>query len=195
MTVRRCTRPPTGLAAEAAQANRASIPVIETERLRLHAPTIEDLQVWTAICTDPGGPFGPMSDEEAWTEFAYYTGGWLLYGHGLFAVMRKSDRRTIGFVHLGLEWDDREPELGWMLAKDARGQGYATEAAQAARDWALQLLPGFVSYVDPANGPSNRVAERLGATRDSAEEAAIEAEDGALTHVWRHRAAAPEDGA
>jgi RimJ/RimL family protein N-acetyltransferase len=48
------------------------------------------------------------------------------------------------------------------------GAGYATEAAKALKDWALgpRQLPTIVSYIDPANAPSIRLAERLGAIRD-----------------------------
>jgi RimJ/RimL family protein N-acetyltransferase len=93
---------------------------------------------------------------------------------------------AIGFVHLAIEWDDQEPELGWHLIPEARGNGFATEAARAARDWGQTLLPGFVSYVHPDNAASNRVAERLGATRDPHAEAALYAENGEPIHVWRH---------
>ena len=70
-----------------------------------------------------------------------------------------------GFVLLGREWDDPAPELGWMLAPEHRGQGYATEAARALRDHGLTLLPDLFSYIRADNAASLRVAERLGATR------------------------------
>ncbi|MEO0830670.1 MAG: GNAT family N-acetyltransferase, partial [Pseudomonadota bacterium] len=78
--------------------------------------------------------------------------------------------------------DDYEPELGWMLAADARGHGFATEAAAALRDHALDLFGsgGFVSYVYARNKPSCAVAERLGA----ADEGEIPGERG--TRLYRH---------
>lgn len=179
----RAAIPPAGLAAEEAARHRASVPVLETRRLCLRAPRLDDLPVWTAIYAEPDSGFGgPYPAEQAWTEFCWYTAAWMLHGHGLFSVTRKEDGQTIGFVHLGLEWEDHEPELGWMFAQDARGCGYASEAAAAVRDWAFNLLPGFVSYVDPGNAPSRRLAERIGAARDLAAEAAF---DGAI-HVYRH---------
>ncbi len=192
MTPRRCTLPPKGAAAEAAAMHRASVPELETERLRLRAPRVADLPLWLPLYSGPravqmGGPFEDP-DATAWEEFAYYTGCWMLYGHGLWTVERRDTGAAVGFVHLAIEWDDWEPELGWHLTPEARGQGFASEAARAARDWGFGVLETFVSYVHPDNAPSNRVAERLGATRDrSAEAALIEAGEGP-THVWRHAA-------
>lgn len=187
MTAPRCIRAPVGEAAARAAALRAGIPAIETPRLRLRAPELSDLPAWTRIMVpDADGDLGgPHDDEAAWEAFCVYVAGWLLHGHGIWTVERLTDGETLGFVHLGLEWGDHEPELGWMLLPEHRGRGYATEAAQAARDHGLALLGdgAFVSYVHDRNDPSHRVARRLGAVRDAAAEAAI----GDGTHVWRHR--------
>ena len=61
-----------------------------------------------------------------------------------------------------------EKELGWLLYPSAEGFGYATEAAEALRDWSARALglTGLVSYIAPDNGTSIKVAERLGATLD-----------------------------
>ncbi|MGR3540804.1 MAG: GNAT family N-acetyltransferase [Hasllibacter sp.] len=178
--------PPAGAAAAMAARVAALVPVIETERLRLRAPRVADIPAWQAIFAAPDAVHmgGPWDAEAAWEEFAYYTGGWMLYGHGLWSVELK-DGTLVGFVMLGLEWDDFEPELGWMTIRAHRGNGYATEAARAARDHAAGLLGAgaFVSYVGAANGPSNAVAARLGARRDRAEEARIGTD---TEHVWRH---------
>lgn len=186
----RCLVSPTGPAAEAAGFHAAGVPVLTTGRLRLRAPHVADLPLWLPFYSGPGaihmgGPFADP-DATAWEEFAYYTGCWMLYGHGLWTVEDQGSGAAIGFVHLAIEWDDREPELGWHIVPEARGRGFATEAARAARDWGFALLPTFVSYVHPDNGSSNRVADRLGAVRDTAAEAALRAEDGQPTNVWRH---------
>ncbi len=194
MTTPRCAQAPTGAAKTAAQMHQGTVPVLQTERLFLRSPRIEDLSLWTEIFTGPEaeGFGGPYSAEDAWTEFSYYTAGWLLHGHGLWAVERRADGALLGFVHLGLEWDDPEPELGYLFGAHARGQGYALEAADAARTFGLGLLgkDQFVSYIDPGNAASNALAARLGARRDATAEAAILEQDGELTHVWRHGGAA-----
>ena len=175
----RCLQPPEGRAAEAAAAHRAGLPVLETARLRLRAPRMEDLALWTEIWTAPDCHVR-MTEERAWEEFCVYTAGWLLHGHGLWTIERKADGARLGFVLLGLEWGDAAPEIGWALARDARGEGYATEAAAAVRDHAAPLLgpEGALSYIDAANAPSRAVAERIGARRA--------ADHDATTLVYRH---------
>ncbi|MEM1360976.1 MAG: GNAT family N-acetyltransferase [Pseudomonadota bacterium] len=186
MTRPRCALPPTGKAAEAAARSTTAVPRLVTDRLVLRAPDLTDLPLWTTICTGPEGAMvgGPMTEQEAWESFCVYTAGWLLHGHGLWALDRREDAELLGFVMLGLEWDDQEPELGWMLAPGARGQGYASEAAKAARDHGLKLLgPGAcVSYVDPLNTASSRLAKRIGGARDAAAEAAFFGS----VEIWRH---------
>jgi RimJ/RimL family protein N-acetyltransferase len=185
----RCTHPPAGLPAERAEALRAQLPVIETERLSLRAATLADFPAWARLLVpdDEGFMGGPHTEEEAWEAFCVYVAGWLLHGHGLWTVTRKSDASALGFVLAGLEWGDAEPELGWMLLPEARGQGLATEAARAARDWALGAggLDSLVSYVHPGNAASIALAQRLGASRNARNPHPAE---GAL--AFRHEAAA-----
>lgn len=61
-----------------------------------------------------------------------------------------------------------ERELGWLLYEGHEGQGYATEAARALRDWAFGAggLETLVSYFDAGNHRSIAVAERLGGRPD-----------------------------
>ena len=186
MTDPRCTQAPHGAAANAAAMHRASVPVIETARLRLRAPHLDDLGDWTRIFL---AAFAEAGDgpEQAWAEFSYYTAGWMLHGHGLWTVERLSDGARIGFVLVGLEWGDEEPELGYMILPEHGGHGYAAEAARAARDFGLGLLGDLVSYVDPANAASGSLAAKLGATRDGLAEDRLAARDGAAVQVWRYR--------
>lgn len=187
MTRQRCLQPPSGEPAAAATTHRTSVPVLETQRLILRAPTLDDLPVWEALHAEPGAALGDATaGEDVWLSFANYVAGWMLHGHGLWTIERRSDGATIGFILLGVEWGDREVELGWMLAAEARGQGYATEAAGAARDFGLGLFDSFISYIDRTNTASVRVAERLGARRDESAEAAFPAED--RPFVFRHGA-------
>jgi RimJ/RimL family protein N-acetyltransferase len=156
------------------------LPEIETDRLRLRAPRLGDFDAWAEIFTGPAAPHlgGPFTRDEAFTEFAATVGTWLLRGHGLWAVETHAGELQ-GFVLIGFEPGDLEPELGYLFRPAAAGLGYATEAATAARDHALTVvgLPSLVSYVDPANAASARLAARLGARRDSSH-------DG--SDVWRH---------
>jgi RimJ/RimL family protein N-acetyltransferase len=64
------------------------------------------------------------------------------------------------------DWPDLE--LGWRVFREYQGRGYATEAALRIRTHAYEALGAkvLVSYIDPDNLPSMRVAERLGARHD-----------------------------
>jgi RimJ/RimL family protein N-acetyltransferase len=54
--------------------------------------------------------------------------------------------------------------MGWLFARDAAGQGYATEAATAGLAWLDAALrpPESVAIIDGANAASIRVAEKCG---------------------------------
>lgn len=60
-------------------------------------------------------------------------------------------------------------EIGWILARDTWGRGYATEAGGMAMRHVLETLgrPRVVAIIDPANEPSKRVAARLGMTYEA----------------------------
>jgi len=185
MTPHPCLQPPQGKAAEAAHAYRAVLPKYETERLMLRAARMEDYAVWRELFLEEEGGFlgGPHEDEDIWYAFAAYSAGWLLYGHGLMAVADKTTDTALGFVFLGLEWEDQEPELGWLFPKRCHGKGYAIEAARALHAPASALLGKgkFVSYIHPENHRSAHLAKKLGAMRDAPAEAAL-----GQGHVWRH---------
>ena len=173
----RCLTAPVGAAARAAARHRAVLPRLATDRLDLRPATLADFPLWAGIFAEPDStPIGgPADTEAAWESFCVYAAGWLLHGHGLWAVDRRADGALVGFVLLGLEWADAEPEIGWLFGAASRGQGYATEAAAAVRDHALALLGpgGAVSCVAPGHAASEAVARRLGARRDPAAEAAF----------------------
>jgi RimJ/RimL family protein N-acetyltransferase len=74
------------------------------------------------------------------------------------------DSRHIGAVSLSLSDDRQEGEMGWILAKEAMGKGYAAEAAAALRDFALDELriKRLTATCDSRNTPSQRLMEKLG---------------------------------
>jgi RimJ/RimL family protein N-acetyltransferase len=163
--------PPAGAAAALAARIAAGVPRLETPRLVLRAPRIEDFRVYAAIVDGPAGAHlgGPSDREALWLDFAQMVAGWLLRGAGLWAVERRADGRLIGFLPLNHEFGDPEMEIGWFLVPEAEGQGFAREAAEAARRFAFDRLglPTLVSYVAEDNRRSIRLAERLGAAREA----------------------------
>ncbi|MGV3625513.1 MAG: GNAT family N-acetyltransferase [Archangium sp.] len=87
-------------------------------------------------------------------------------GWGLWAAEHEGE--FIGFVGLSRPKFMPGIELGWRLARHAQGKGLATEAAMAARDFALKELPNesLVSFTVPQNTASRRVMEKLGLVSD-----------------------------
>ena len=60
--------------------------------------------------------------------------------------------------------DNGELEFGWRYGKPYWGRGYATEAARAVLDYALQTpaIPRIVCLCESGNIASIRVIEKLG---------------------------------
>lgn len=169
MTRFACETLPSGLRAEMAARFAALVPALETERLRLRAVSPADFPVYADVLAGPSGKHfgGPFARDDAWWDFAQLASGWMLHGHGGWAVDLK-DGTHIGFVLLGFEPGDEEPELGFIFAPEAEGKGYAFEAASAAKAFAFDTLKfdTLVSYIHPDNARSIKLAQRLGAIQD-----------------------------
>lgn len=179
--------PATGPAAAFAATLQARLPVIETARLRLRAPRIEDFPVYAEIAMGPRGVylFDDPNRRDVWLDFAQMVATWLLRGHGLWTLEPKAGGDALGFVLLGFEDGDHEEELGYFLTEAAEGKGYAAEAAEAARAHAFGALgwSSVVSTIDHGNDRSAALATRLGASRDAAAEAAHNNEIAVYRHV------------
>jgi RimJ/RimL family protein N-acetyltransferase len=174
--------------------------VIETDRLLLRVPTDDDADAVAEAMADEEvmrfiGLGRTSSFDESRAHVEWMQRAWSEDGFGAFVVVRRADAATLG--HVGLfAWDPAtwrpgirseigdhaEIELGWMLARDAWGCGYASEAAAAARDWALgELRPRrLISLIHPRNERSTRVATKIGEHRETA----ITTYLGVRTDVW-----------
>lgn len=183
--------PPEGPAAAIAAAVAAAVPVMDTARLRLRAPRMEDFTAYEAVFTSDRARLigGGFDAEGAYGDFCQAVAGWMLRGAGMWTITARDDAATpLGWVYLWAEYGDREPELGWVLTPEAEGRGYAREAAEAVLPHAEALYGrgGVVSYIDACNDRSIRLAERLGARRDPAAE-----DPGGELLVYRHHAGEP----
>lgn len=164
------------------------VPTLHTARLTLRPMVEADFPAYRALMTSQRAVYmgGPYDERGAWGAFCHDIACWTLYGHGGLMVDLVAAGETVGQVGINGGPLFPEKELGWLLYDGFEGRGYVTEAAAAMRDWAFDVLgvESLVSYVDPGNGRSIAVAERLGAMRDGA--AATQAQDpGDL--VYRHR--------
>jgi RimJ/RimL family protein N-acetyltransferase len=144
--------------------------VIETERLILRPPTSADLEGWAELMADAESSQyigGPVPRAAAWRGFATMAGSWSLKGFGMFSMIERETGRWIGRTG---PWQPEQwpgTEVGWGILKSAWGRGYAHEAAVATIDWAFEHLgwTDVIHCIDPANTPSQKLAERLGATK------------------------------
>lgn len=91
---------------------------------------------------------------------------YLAQRYGIWAVVLKPDRLLIGYSGLIPQMINgrREMEIGYRLAYEHWGNGYATEAAGAVRDYAFTVLqlPRVIAIIEPENTRSWHVAEKIG---------------------------------
>lgn len=146
------------------------IPTIETERLFLRPPRMEDWPDYAALMRTERAAYmgGPHSTNAAWGMFCHDVALWTLMGHGALMMEDRKTGLCLGQVGINHGPLFPEHELGWFVYPDAEGKGYAYEAASALRDWAFKIrrLETLVSYIHPDNIRSQRLAERLGAELD-----------------------------
>ncbi len=163
------------------------IPIIETKRLILRGPEPEDYPDFKATFTSYRARFmgGPLNAYEAWMLYAAEIGHWQIRGYGMWMIHDRETDETYGMTGGWKPAKWPEAEIAWVIWPDKNGHGYALEATHAVRNY----LYGFcgwetaVSYIDPKNLDSIRLAERLGARKDH-EAATIDGNDA----VYRHPA-------
>jgi RimJ/RimL family protein N-acetyltransferase len=142
---------------------------LRTERLLLRQWREEDREPFAALNADPVvmEHFPSTMTREASDAFVDFNIATIAErGWGLWAV--EANGEFIGFV--GLNEPNFMPgvEVGWRLARDAWGHGYATEAAQASLAYARDKLglAEVISFTATTNLRSRRVMERLGMKHD-----------------------------
>lgn len=162
------------------------VPTIETQRLVMRAPALEDFEPLCAFYASSRADFvgGQMEPEQVWRHLALEIGHWQLLGYGRWTLVERDSGKAAGVIGLWNPEGWPEPEIGWDLFEGFGGKGYATEAATAARTYAYDTLgwTTAISLVAPENHASRAVAQRMGASRD-----------GDFNHVrmgtlevWRH---------
>lgn len=152
------------------------IPEVRTARLVLRGWSDHDRELFAAMNADPRvmeyfTQLLTRAESDAFVDQMERT--WTERGYGLWAVERRDLSRFIGFVGLWpAEFDapfTPAVEVGWRLAAQDWGHGFATEAArEALRHGFVGLgLDEIVSMTTARNLRSQRVMRRLGMTRDA----------------------------
>jgi RimJ/RimL family protein N-acetyltransferase len=140
---------------------------LETARLILRPPRIEDLDAWAEMMTDePSARFigGVMPRPMSWRQLMTMIGAWHAHGFAMFSVIERSSGRWVGRLGPWMPEGWPGPEIGWAIARDGGGRGYAGEGAAAATAWAFEHLgwTNVIHSIAPENRPSQRVAQKLG---------------------------------
>jgi RimJ/RimL family protein N-acetyltransferase len=150
--------------------------IVETPRLILRTWKAEDEAVLARISADP-----VVMEHFLATQTAAETRQFLdkinqhyqKYGYTLYAVELKATGEVIGFTGLlkvGFEAHFTPAvEIGWRLAKEHWGNGYAPEAAKAVLKMAFEKfnLEKVVSFTAATNKNSQRVMQKIGLQYDS----------------------------
>lgn len=159
----------------------SAVPRVETERLVLREWLPSDRAPYAALNGDPDvmehfpSTLKPAQSDEMVDRIM---ARWNELGFGLWATEIRETGEFIGFV--GLSQPSFQThftpcvEVGWRLAKSSWGHGYAPEAARVVLDWGFANvdLPRdeIVSFTTVANLKSQRVMEKIGMTRDPADD-------------------------
>ncbi|HEU5417339.1 MAG TPA: GNAT family N-acetyltransferase [Streptosporangiaceae bacterium] len=143
--------------------------VLTTARLSLREMTDADLDDMASLLGDPEVMRHyprPRTRDEAQAWINWNKSNYAEHGFGLWLVTLRETGEFVGDCGLVYQQVDgvREVEVGYHVTTSLQGQGLATEAAAAARDYARDVR-GFrrlIAIIDPANVPSQRVAEKIG---------------------------------
>jgi RimJ/RimL family protein N-acetyltransferase len=150
---------------------------LTTKRLLLRPWRDTDRAPFAALNADPEVMRyfpAPLTRAESDAMVDAITENFAARGWGLWAVEVVDDARFAGFVGLNVPGFEAAftpcVEVGWRLAKEQWGKGYAAEAARAAVQFGFDGLDldEILSWTATANLPSQAVMERIGMTHDPA---------------------------
>jgi RimJ/RimL family protein N-acetyltransferase len=167
---------------------------IETERLVLRSWQAADVDDFLVVNSDPAvmATLGPVMDrDQVAATIVRMQGIEAEHGHCFWAMVRRADERVIGWcgaIRGSVDPIRDKAEIGWRMARDAWGHGYATEAAAATLDWLFANRDDDAAWAitTPANRGSRAVMERLGMEYLSAldfDHPGVPADDPLLRHV------------
>ena len=146
---------------------------IETPRLVLRPPEPADVQeIFDRYASDPdvtrylGWPrHQSVADTEAFVNFS--AAEWDRWPAGPYLIRSRDDDRLLGGTGLGFE-SETVASTGYVLARDAWGRGYATEALAAMVELANRFgVQRLYALSHPDHRASQRVLEKCGFTRDA----------------------------
>ena len=148
--------------------------IAETKRLWIREMTLSDLDGINALYREePSVTLSPelaldrQDEEEKIKAYIAYMYG--LYQFGMWVVIEKKSQEMIGRAGFGIAdyLDFAEIDMGYLIGKKYRRQGYGEEACRAALAYGQQVLdfPGVSAYIDQENSGSMGLIQKLGFER------------------------------
>ena len=142
-------------------------PVLFTRNLILRPLNGDDLEPWAAFHADEETMRflgGPQTRGGAWRSLCTMAGAWSVRGFSMFSMIERATGRWVGRTGPWQPEGWPGTEVGWGVAREFAGRGYAYEAAVATIDYAVEVLgwTDVIHVIDPQNHRSIRLAERLG---------------------------------
>jgi ribosomal-protein-alanine N-acetyltransferase len=154
------------------------ITILKTKRLILRRWKASDRKPFAEMNADPRVmEFFPnlLTREQSDNAINRIEAAFSQHGFGLCAAELKSDGSFLGFIGISVPNFEAHftpcVEIGWRLAADAWGRGYATEGARAIAAYAFKVvkLDALVSFTTEQNIRSRRVMEKIGMIFDPAD--------------------------
>ncbi len=144
--------------------------IIETSRTYLRKLTLNDAEALLAIFDDPDVMHFSVSGVRNLAQIKEFINAVLLsyeqHNFGGWAVIDKSTQQLIGGCSLNETLIDngQHIEIAYRYIKSAWGKGYATEVAQAVKDYGINVLqlPEIIAIIQPENVDSIKVATKIG---------------------------------
>ena len=145
--------------------------VIRTDRLIIRETTLDDVDIFYKIYSDPEitrfmeGLFENPEDEKRYQK-DYIEKVYALMGFGLWTVVRADDGEVVGRAGYSVRNGFEDIELGFLIGKAYQGQGYAYEACSAILDYGRDVLlfDKVQTLVKKENTVSGNLCKKLGFT-------------------------------
>jgi RimJ/RimL family protein N-acetyltransferase len=168
--------------------------VLTTERFELWRPQVGDLSDLFELTRDDEtrrflGSFVP-TEMDSFARLTRNAGSWALWGYGTFMVRRKGEGRIVANCgvfrsHRGFGAEqglDNVAEAGWIVHRDAWGQGLASEVMTAAMVWFDQThgRQRVACMIEEGHGASEAIALKLGFIRYGRQQP----DEGAALGLW-----------
>lgn len=151
----------------------SEIPSFQTVHLKMRGHAVSDFDHVRNLWGDPRVTHfigAPQTPEESWSRLLRYAGHWGLMAYGYWVVEEKASGDFVGEVGLAnfrrtlIPPLDETPEVGWVVAPDKQGSGYATEAVLGALTWARRNMGEIrvACIIRPDHQSSINIAEKCG---------------------------------